>query len=253
MALRLVERGFTRGAMFNPDGEVVHPADLLYGRPVLVERSRFKPPTLFNMNMLDCAQTSFSCDIEVAENDVVILSEMTLKNLKDGDDINTGDFLQRADILCALGKHVLVSNMGEYYRLANYLLRCTRKPTAIVMGILSMRDIFNEAYYEDLAGGILEAFGRLFKYDLRLYVAPRLEPDGSLLSLESFQPDEHLRHLFLYLLENRFINPLNSVNRDYLGIFSDQVLQEIKQRQPGWEEKVPQLVCDLIHGKHLFE
>ena len=172
MALRLVELGMTHGAMFNAQGDIVHPADLLWKKAVLIQRSRFNPPTLLNMDMLDCAQEVFLAENELAADDLMVISEMTLNNLKDGNDINVQDFLHRADILCALGKNVLISNMGEYYKLADYLFRYTQKPLAIVLGIPTLIEIFDEKYYVQLPGGILESFGRLFKYKLRLYVSP---------------------------------------------------------------------------------
>lgn len=252
MALRLVEYGMTPGAMFNADGRVVHPADLLYHKAVLVERSRFRPPTLLTMDMLDCAERFFVEQHGIANDDLIVISEMTLNNLREGDEIDSVDFLQRADILCALGKHVLVSNMGEYYRLAAYIFRATQRPMAIALGIPTLREIFDERYYEDLPGGILEAFGRLFRYDLRLYVAPALEADGSLCTTDNFCAPKHLRHLYLYLYENGFINALNSVNTDYLSIHSDQIINEIRCCSDEWRQKVPPLVRDLICSRGLF-
>lgn len=254
MALRLVELGMTPGAMFNAKGEIVHPADVLYKKAVLIERSRFNPPTLLNMNMLDCAQKMFLNDHEISDNEIVVISEMTVHNLKDGKDVDAKDFLQRADILCALGKNVLISNMGEYYRLADYLFRCTQKPMAIALGIPTLRDIFNEKYYENLSGGILEAFGRLFKYDLRLYVSPCCKNNNidQLTTTDNFEPEKHLKHLYHYLLENNFITPLNTINKDYLCIHSHKVLEEIKNRNNEWEEKVPEKVKEVIKENNLF-
>ena len=242
MALRLVELGMTHGAMFNAKGEIVHPADILYKKAVLIERSRFNPPTLLNMNMLDCAQKLFEEEHDIQSNDLIVISEMTIHNLKtteDEKDINAKDFLQRADILCALGKNVLISNMGEYYRLADYLFRCTQKPMAIALGIPTLQAIFNEKYYENLPGGILESFGRLFKYDLRLYVSPSMET--------------HLKHLYQYLLENKFITPLNTINKEFLSIYSHDVLANIKAGKKDWETQVPSKVRDVIKNNNLFD
>lgn len=253
MALRLVELGMTRGAMFNAEGDIVHPADLLYKKAVLIQRSRFNPPTLLNMDMLDCAQDVFLADNQLQQEEVTVISEMTLHNLKDGDDINVQDFLQRADILCALGKNVLISNMGEYYRLADYLFRYTQQPLAIVLGVPTLIDIFNEKYYQELPGGILESFGRLFKYKLRLYVSPSIDAtDGNLTTAETFEPEKHLRHLYQYLCDNQCITPLNTVNHDYLCINSPEVLEEIKNGQLEWEGKVPLKVKEVIHQHKLF-
>jgi len=254
MALRLVEFGMTQGAMFNAKGEIVHPADVLYKKAVLIERSRFNPPTLLNINMMDCAQDVFLNDHNIPADELTVISEMTLHNLKAGDDICVNDFLQRADILCALGKNVLISNMGEYYKLADYLFRCTQRPMAITLGIPTLNDIFNEKYYENLPGGILEAFGRLFKYDLRLYVAPCIEGEcDEYITTENYQPKENLIHLYKYLSDNKFISPLNSVNKDYLSIHSDKVLEEINNGDSAWEAKVPKKVRDVIKSNRLFK
>ena len=42
----------------------------------------------------------------------------------------------------------------------------------VVMGINNLLEIFNEKYYENLDGGILESFGRMFKNSVKLYVYP---------------------------------------------------------------------------------
>ena len=104
MALRLVQKGLAPSAMFTADGRVVHPAEALYKKAVLIERSRFRPPTHLNMNMLDCARAQFIAEREVQDNEVLVISEMTLHNLRDGNDIDVRDFLHRVEILCALGE-----------------------------------------------------------------------------------------------------------------------------------------------------
>ena len=247
MALQLVQLGMTHGAMFNAKGEIVHLADVLYKKAVLVERSRFNPPTLLNMDMLDCAQKKFLEEHDINEKDLVVISEMTTHNLLDKKEIDKQDFLRRADILCALGKNVLISNMDRYYRLADYLFRSTHMPVGIALGIPTLRAIFNEEYYEDLPGGILEAFGRLFKYDLRLYVAPCLNKENDeLTTVENFEPETHLSNLYHHLRENNHIRSLNSVNKDYLCIHSHEVLEEIQCGSCEWEDKVPTKVRDII-------
>ena len=247
MALKLVQFGMTHGAMFNANGEIVHPADVLYKKAVLVERSRFNPPTLLNMDMLDCAQKKFLDEHDIDEKNLVVISEMTTNNLRDQNEVDTEDFLRRADVLCALGKNVLISDMDRYFRLASYLFRATQMPVGIALGIPTLRGIFNEKYYEDLPGGILEAFGRLFKYDLRLYVAPCLdEKTDHLTTIDNYEPEKHLSHLYHHLVENGHIASLNAINKDYLCIHSHDVLEQIKCGSCEWEDKVPDTVREII-------
>lgn len=253
MALRLVQKGLAPAAMFTADGHVVHPAEALYKKAVLIERSRFRPPTHLNMNMLECAHAQFISEREVQERDVLVLSEMTLHNLMDGGDIEVRDFLHRTEILCALGKNVMISNLGAYYRLAAYLFRYTQRSMGVVMGIPTLREVFDEKYYNDLAGGILESFGRLFKYDLRLYVGPCLGEDRqSLVTVENFQPPAHLHHLYAYLHHNGFIKELQGVRPELLSIFSHEILAQIQLGRSDWENSVPPMVAQMIREKHLF-
>ena len=70
------------------------------------------------------------------------------------------------------GYGVLVSNYFEYFKLASYLRRLIKKPIGLVMGLNNLADIFKQEYYSNLEGGILEAFGVLFKDNIRIYAYP---------------------------------------------------------------------------------
>lgn len=253
MALELVQKGLTKAAMFTANGEVVQPADVLHKKCILVERGSFRPVTKLTIDMLECATAQFVQEPNVQGEDVVVLMEMTLKNLIDGDKIDHKDFLDRVDILGALGKTVLISNYLEYHRLAAYLFLNTKKMIGIAMGLPSLRDIFDEQYYNDLDGGILESFGRLFKNDLKLYVYPLKEPkSGALITAGNLLVAPNLRHLYSYLLENRFIEPMRDFNEKCLPIFSRDVLTKIRCGDPSWEAMVPAQVAQMILDRKLF-
>ena len=179
--------------------------------------------------------------------------EMTLSNLTEGDKIDHKDFLDRVDILGALGKTVLISDFGEYYRLAAYFFRYTKKMIGIAMGVPSLQEIFDEKYYTDLSGGILESFGRMFRNDLKLYVYPLLEPQsGSLISATNLRVAPNLRHLHAYLVENRYIESLRDYDEKCLSIFSRDVLKKLRSGDQSWEESVPPQVAKMIRERNLF-
>jgi len=253
MALRLVQHGLTQAAMFTPDGKLVQPSDALYKKSVLVERSRFRPPTKLNIDMLDGAYREFCNETDVNSDDVMVLSEITLQNLTDGDAINVEDFLQRVDILCALGKNVMISNFDKFYRLAQYLFRQTNKPVAVALGVPMLGQIFNETHYEDLEGGILEAFGRLFRNDMRMYVCPAIETDGTLTTVQELKVQQHLRHLYKHLLENGYIRHMGAIDQQHLSIHADDVLERIRRSDDSWKTLVPQTVVNIISEHNLFQ
>src|SRR6185503_16751433 len=88
MSLRLVENSLTNAAMFTADGEVVQAAEVLHKKAVLVERGSFRPVTKVTIDMLESAEAQFVQEPKVQGEDVVVLMEMTLKNLSDAGEIN---------------------------------------------------------------------------------------------------------------------------------------------------------------------
>jgi hypothetical protein len=253
MSLELVKQGLADAAMFTADGEVVDAAELLYKKPILVERGSFRPVTKVTLDMLECAQAQFVQEPQVQGEEIVVIMEMTLKNLTDAGVIDYKDFLDRVDLLGSLGKTVLISNYGEFYRLAAYLFRYTKKMIGIVMGVPTLKEIFEEKYYADLEGGILESFGRLFKNALKLYVYPFRDPvTGALITAENLRVAPNLRHLYAYMLENLFIQGLRGFNDQCLPILSRDVLAKMRKGDPSWEKMVPAAVGKLIKERRLF-
>ena len=253
MALQLVRQGLTEAAMFTAKGEPVQWAEVLYKKPVLVQRGSFHPVTKATLDVLERGLEQFVREPDVAGENPVVLMEMTLRNLLSGDGIDHKDFLARVDILSALGKTVLISNFGRYYRLVAYLARYTHKMTGIALGVPSLREIFDEKFYTDLEGGLLESLGRLFKCLVKLYVYPFRDPQtGEVTSAESLKVAPNLRHLYAHLLENNFIESIANYNERFLPIYAKQVLNQIQTGDHAWEGLVPAPIVQIIKRDRLF-
>ena len=253
MALKLVQLGLTGAAMFGPSGEVLQPTEVLRKRPILVERGSFRPVTKVNIDMIDSARKQFAQDPEVEGEQIVELMEVTMRNLLAKGEIDLRDFLARADVLAAAGKAVLISDYFEYYRLATYLTRHTAKPIAVTLGVASLLELFDEHYYEELEGGILEAFGKLFTKDFRIYVYPMLDPaTGELSTAENAAIPDDLRDLYRHLVKRGMIRPLEHYDRDVLHIFSRDVLRRIKDGDETWEQMVPEAIAETIKRRQFF-
>ena len=253
MSLELVRQGLAQAAMFTANGEVVQAAEILYKKPILVERGSFRPVTNVTLDMLECAQAQFVQEPHVQGHVPVVLFEMTLRNLTDSGVIDHRDFLDRVDLLSSLGKTVLISNYAEFHRLASYLFRYTKEMIGVVMGVPTLRELFEEKYYADLEGGILESFGRLFKNALKLYVYPLREPaTGALITAGNLRVAPHLRHLYQYLNENLFVQGLQGWKEQNLSIFSRDLLARIRSGDPSWQAGVPPQVAAIIQERRLF-
>ena len=253
MSLKLVQLGLSGAAIFGPTGEVLQPSELLRKRAILVERGSFRPVTKVNMDMVSCAQLRFAGEPEMKDKQVVQLMEITMRNLLASGEIDLSDFLARADALGAVGKTVLISDYFEYYRLAAYLTRYTAEPIAVTMGVANLLELFNEQYYTELEGGVLEAFGKLFTKDLRLYVYPlRDHATGTLRSVENAEIPSTQHHLFRHLVERGRIKQLDNFDESVLHIFSRDVLKRIKENDAAWEHMVPPEVAEMVKRRQLF-
>jgi hypothetical protein len=203
--------------------------------------------------MLDGARRQFLKGTGCSEKELVVLMEMTLENLLAEGQLNHADFLARVDILGALGRTVLISKFGEYYRLANYLSRYTNRTIGLVMGIPSVMEIFDEKYYLNLEGGILEALGRMFKHGLKLYVYPIIdEKTGKIVTSKQVDVAPNLRSLFQYLIDNRHIEDIGDYEKEFLRIYPPTVLAKLKAGDESWEKMVPPEVAQIIKEREFF-
>jgi hypothetical protein len=243
----------TDAVMFKADGETVQPADILYKKAILVERGSFRPVTYATNDMLTGARTAFLKQSGRSEEELVVLMEMTLENLLSEGQLNHADFLARVDILGALGRPVMVSKFGEYFRLASYLARYTNRLIGLVMGVPSLMEIFDEKYYLNLEGGILEALGRMFKSGLKLYVYPMVdEKTGGFVTATQLEVAPNLQSLFRYLIDNEFIREITDYNPDYLCIYPPDALGKLQSGDPAWERMVPPEVAEIIKSRQFF-
>ena len=252
MALQLVEQWLTEAAMFTAEGEAVIPSELLYKKPVLLERGSFRPITNPMLDMLERAQEQFLQEESLKGETPVTIFEMTLRQLQVGDKINHNDFLDRVDTLGALGKPVLISNFLRYHRLVSYLARHTQKTIGLPLGLVRLRDVMDEKFYTDLPGGLMESLGQLFKNDTKLYVYPSLDRGGKLTTVANMEVSPNLKHLYAHLVENGFVKDITNYNPEYLKVYSGDVLKKIQARDVSWEELVPTAVVEAIKAKRLF-
>lgn len=256
LALQLVQEGFTHAAIFGPDGVARLPSTAIRKKAVLVQRGNFKPVTKVGTDLMAGAMRKFAAEREVAGKEILSIYELNVSKLQTGNGIDPHDFLARVDSLAALGAHVVVSNYYEYFRLTHYFRRYTSEMVGFAMGARNLALILDEKFYEHLEGGILEAFGRLFKSNVRLYVYPQQETadDGStrLVTAPTIEVPPSVRHLLAHVMENGLVEPITDFNPAVLEVFSRDALQAIRAGDPAWETMVPEPSVAVIKAKKLF-
>ena len=252
LSLDLVKNGMTQAVMFGPDGKNILPAAVLYKKNILAIRGSFRPVTKVNEDMYEKSYKMISNDSDFNLEKTISIFEITLSNLLSGQsDVNEQDFLDRAELLCSSGKTVMITNFQEYYKLSDYFSNYTTKKTVMTMGVDNLIKVFEDKYYSNLSGGILEAFGKLFKNNIEIYLYPLIKGE-KLIDSSNLQVEDNMKNLYKYFKDNQKIRDIEDFNKSLLNIYSWEVLEEIKNNSPGWEQKLPEAISKLIKEKKLF-
>ena len=158
--LHLIRSWKTRGIMFAPDGGVAVPANVLYKKHILTIRGSFRPVTNLNVDMIEQAKKSFSRLHNVDIKKTIAIAEITLNDTKGNDNnVPEADMVERIRLLNLLGYTVMVSDYTRYFSLRAYFRQYTILQIGIVVGMINLKQIFDEDFYRGVEGGILEGFG----------------------------------------------------------------------------------------------
>ncbi len=253
MSLQLLKNGMTNAVMFGPDGNNLLPAQVLYKKNILALRGSFRPVTKVNMDMFEQSKRMFLQENKVDESKTQIIFEITLSNLSAEGKINERDFLDRAELLCSLGQNVMITSFQQYFKLVEYLSEFTKERMALAMGVHNMIQIFDEKYYRDVSGGILEAFGKLFYRDLKVYMYPYHDQENDdYITSENLKVHPRMKELYKYFKNNGKVLDINDFDKDILDIFSRTVLKMIMNGEKGWESMLPEGIAETIKQKRLF-
>ena len=252
MSLQLVKNGMTDAVMFNPQGKNILPAAILYKKNILALRGSFRPVTSVNMDMYEKSLKMFLEESKVEKDNTLVVFEITLSNLRSEGEIDERDFMDRAELLCSLGQTVMISNFREYYKVVEYFSNYTKARMGLAMGVNNLIDIFDEKYYRHLSGGILEAFGKLFYRDLKVFLYPMLGENGEIITSENLKVHPRMKELYKFFKFNGKVIDIVDFNPDNLEVFSREVLKMISNGKSGWESMLPKGIAELIKKDRLF-
>ena len=251
--LHLIRSWKTRAIMFKPDGSVVTPAEMLYKKNVLTIRGTFRPVTRLNVDMMEQGFKFFTKTSGVTVENSVALAEISLNDLQGNDlMVSEEDLIASVHLLNSLGYSVMITDYTRYMSLRAYFRQFTKLQIGIVVGIINIRQIFDESSYVGVEGGILEGFGKLFPDHTRLLVYPEIDQAGEYMDFTNIILPENLQYLYRHLLENNFIFGIESSDRELFNIFSRDVLKQLHNGRGNWENCLPEGVAEEIISNRLF-
>jgi hypothetical protein len=233
---------------------VQQPSDMLYNKNVMILRGSFRPITYVGFDMLKTGYHMLKQDVDFKKDNTLTLCEITMDNLMADGVFHDKDFLDRADILCGMGQNVLISNFREYYRLVLYMSQFKTLAIRLMIGADTFKKVIEPHYYSKLKGDVLEAFGRLFAQNLKVYLYPSLDADcKGLITSANLPVDGSIKSLYLYLLESSKVIDVTGVKTKWLQIHSYDVRKKIMQKDADWDKMVPKYVSKFIKTRHVLD
>jgi len=242
VGLRAVTSSLGPVVVFAPDGHMVLPRDLLYRKVPLILRGTFRPWTHVHARMAAAGAARLAGELGIDAGDIVLLCEMNVaRHLYEGVD-EVSDLQARVEMLNELGLHAMVSSHLRFFRLAEHFQRHDLRRIAFVLSVADLHVIFDDAYYEGLSGGMLQAIARLFASDSKLLVYPNLTVEGDVRTVENFRlPDDHI-HLYEHLVANRRILGLEADRADLVPFDPEALGSLVAAGDERWRDLVPEAV-----------
>jgi len=250
----MIKHKLTEVAMFNSDKMSVHASELLYRKDVMVVRGHFRPPTLVTEDAFNKSFEQFKSEEGVDSEKCRLLAEITLDNLLRFGPLDEQDFLDRTEMLTALGHTVIISDCSNHQKLINYLSDYKINRLGIVIGVHELKDIIEEKYEHNKDGRLLTAFGELFSRNITVYAYPALEKEGdALMGIEDLPVQDGIRFLYQHLLDNLQIQEVKNPDQSLLHIIPYKVYDDMTSGRDGeWESCVPPKLVEIIKTKKCF-
>lgn len=210
--LYLIAKGFSKAAIFRPDGRATQIKDLLYKKDIIILRTKYRQKSLPNFDLFNSAVEQFKQNTGAKDENLVVMIEVLMSNVLD-EEVNISDedleyFARRAEELCATGNTILVSNFRRNNYLAQFLTKFKPRNIGIATNISNLKHIFNSGNYpkESYTNELLSYISGLFSKNVKLYAYPYLQKkDDSIITTTNMPVSAEAKPLFDFLVKNQYI------------------------------------------------
>ncbi len=221
----LVGYGLATAVLFSPEGSLVQPSTILRKKPVLIERGTFRIMNEVQKDVLPKARKLFKQSIDDPDVRPIFINEFSVNSIHQDNNLN---IKQAADLIPQIlshGSYLILSSFSWYYHVSDYLRRYTKDPIAFLMGLSTIMKLFDESFYDEDSGDLLEAIGKLVSIDVRLFAYPmtceaikehlqiidlasfdwEIKSENSFPNIRTVRPKGTKEHLYNYLRESGYI------------------------------------------------
>lgn len=226
--MAMISSGLAEAVLFGREGIQKPPTEIIRKRPVIIKRTSIHYSSVIDAAGFAAAGHRLAQEPPVEGKTPLKITEFSINSVHASGGSDFEKNLAYLRQLIAQDEWVLLTRLRQSYKLSGYLRRYSEQPVRFLMGVSTFVMLLSEKFYVDSGGGLMEATGKLFANDVRLYVRPMssvdfqlhmksvdLDPDWVVLTGESDRVSIHnltfrgpLRLLQQYLMESGWVEEL---------------------------------------------
>lgn len=227
--MAMIRSGLAEAVLFGRDGIQKPPTEIFRKRPAIIKRTSIHYSSVIDDAGFDAAGLRLAQESPEARKTPLNVTEFSINSVHASGGSDSDQNLTYLRQLIAQDDWVMLTRLRQSYKLSGYLRRYSMQPVRFLMGVSTFVMLLSEKFYVDSGGGLMEATGKLFANDVKLYVRPMslsdfrihlksvdLDPDWVVLTGESNTVSIHnltfrgpLRLLQQYLMESGWIEELD--------------------------------------------
>lgn len=243
--VNLLARGWNEGLFIDENGIAQNPSDAFYGKNILIQRAYFNPLTKTHLDVTERGVKHFENEFKLKSSDTLAIFEFTMNNRLKNETLPLEEALQKVAMLSALKKNILITRFSFFYELKQFARLFTDKPFAIVTSARHLEKLFDEKFYFDLHGGLLEGMSKLLGRFSRLYIYPHKTEEICLLT-KSFFPQKNVKNIYTHFIENKMIQDIAGCDDITEFVHSEDIVKMQKSKNSAWKKHVPDEVIKVL-------
>lgn len=246
--LKLVYLGWAEAILVDENGQLQNPGDYLFGKSLLVQRGFFNPVTNTHLDIYKRGFEHMKKEFSLKGSDMIGVFEFTLDNRIKNRKLEPEDAVHRVQMISKLKIPTLVTKFTLFYQLKEFIRLWTPKPMGIVIGATHLEKLFDESFYFDLSGGLLEGLSKLLGRFTRLYIYPH-KTDQICLLTKSFFPKSEVKNIYNHFIENNMIQDIAGCEDINHFVHSDDIHKMIDTKDSSWKKLVPEAIHSYLNLK----
>ncbi len=232
--LAMVQSGLAQAVLFDSNGNQQPPTEVIRKRPTIIKRTSLRYSSAIGSTDFDASVHKLVTEFPEGEKSPLIISEFSISSVHSGDDGDAGQFLTHVHELVDQNEWVMLTRLRQSFTLSSYIRRYSQQPLRFVMGVSTFVMLLSDKFYVDSGSGFLEATGKLFAKDVKIYVQTmraadfdvhlrsvglasdwfELPNNADFVSIHNLTLRGPLHRLYQYLLESGCIDELKCPDQD---------------------------------------